>query len=411
MVFSRVTNSAMTNIFINDIRRNLADITTLQHQISTGKRVSFPSDDPISADRILRHTQELDKIDQYIRNIKDADGLASSQDSLFDTLESVLMRVRDLAVRGNNEAPFTQNDLDPIAQEVDQLIHMMWTQANQKFNGKFVFGGYQTDKMPFSISNQIEYVVSGLGAATDTLTMPATSTGNISKAITDANSITDIQIFNAATGTWNSVGVAITSDPATNQVTVAGGGNTFNNGDRIRLVFNKDVIVTYNGDMGEKEVEISEGMNVKTTFVGAAADASRQTTIFGTQSEDERNAKSVEAFQLLFDLRDNLYKFQASKDAGVNIINDLGQAITDIDKIRSRITDARAELGGRVNRMELAINRHESMKIENKKLLSDHEDVDMTEALSNLVLKQNIYQAALAAGAKIIQTTLLDFLR
>jgi flagellar hook-associated protein 3 FlgL len=398
-------------MFLRDIRRNLADITDLQHQISTGKRVNFPSDDPIGADRILRHTQELDKIDQYVRNLNDTDSLASSQDSLFDTLESVLMRVRDLAVRGNNEAPFTQNDLDPISQEVDQLIQMMWTQANQKFNGKYVFGGYQTDKIPFSMSNEIEYVASGLGAATDTLTMPATSTGNISKAITAADSITDIQVYNAGTGTWNSVGVPITSDPVNNQVTVAGGGNTFNNGDRICLIFNKDVIVTYNGDMGEKEVEIAEGMNVKTTFVGASSQASKQTTVFGTQSEDERKIRSVETFQLLFDLRDNLSKYDVSKAGGVNIINDLGQAITDIDGIRNRITDARAELGGRVNRMELAVNRHQAMKIENKQMLSNYEDVDMTEALSNLVLKQNIYQAALASGASIIQTTLLDFLR
>lgn len=396
-------------MFLRDIRRNLADITDLQHQISTGKRVNYPSDDPIGADRILRHTQELDKIDQYVRNINDTNSLASSQDSLFDTMESVLMRVRDLAVRGNNEAPLTQRDLDPIAQEVDQLIQMMWTQANQKFNGKYVLGGYETDKVPFVMSNEIEYVASGLGAPTDTLTMPTNSTGRICKAITDTDSITDIQIYSG--GTWNSVAVPITCDPANNTVTVTGGGNTFNNGDRIRLIFNKDVIVTYNGDMGEKEVEIAEGMNVKTTFVGASSQASQQTTVFGTQSEDERNARSVEAFQLLFDLRDNLSKYDASKAGGVNIINDLGQAITDIDAIRNRITDVRSELGGRVNRMDLAVNRHQSMKIENKQMLSNYEDVDMTEALSNLVLKQNIYQAALAAGASIIQTTLLDFLR
>ena len=408
MVFSRVTNSFMTNLFIRDVRRNLADITELQHQISTGKRVTSPSDDPISADRILRHTQDLDKIDQYIRNVTDANGAASSMDSAFDTMESVLMRVRDLAVRGNNEAPFTQNELDPIAEEVDELIEMMWTQANQKFNGKYVFSGYKTDTQPFSRSNQIEFVANP-GAPTDTLTMPINSTGRISKAITATDSVKDIQIFNGAT--WVSVGVAITSNPANNSVTVAGGGNTFDDGDRVRFIFDKDVIVTYEGDMGEKDVEIAEGMTVKTSFVGAASDASKQTTIFGTQSENQLQAQSVEAFQYMYDLRDNLLKYKDSLAAGVNVIDDIGQAITDIDTLRTRITDARAELGGRVNRLELVTNRHENMKIETKKLLSQHEDVDMTEALSDLVLKQNVYQAALAAGARIIQTTLLDYLR
>ncbi|HOX28430.1 MAG TPA: flagellin, partial [bacterium] len=66
--------------------------------------------------------------------------------------------------------------------------------------------------------------------------------------------------------------------------------------------------------------------------------------------------------------------------------------------------------GGRVNRLELATNRLETLEIDTKSLKSAKEDVDLAEAISNLAYMQNIYQAALGVGSRIIQTSLLDYL-
>lgn len=412
MVFSRVTNSYMTNLFINDVRRNLSDITELQHQISTGKRVNSPSDDPIGADRILDYQQTLDKTNQYIRNINDTKSYGQNLEGVLDTVYDVLIRARDLAVRGANEAPMTQADFDPIADEIDSLIHMLWTEANQSYQGKSVFSGFKTDTTPFTISNELEFVANP-GGASATLSMPNASTGRQIEAISSANSVTDIKIYNAAGGTWDSVlapaGRSITADPATNSVTVNGGPPfSFNDGDRVRVIFNRDVIVEYNGDMGEKVVEVGPGALVKTNYVGSASVASRQKSVFGSYSANELDSSSVKAFQQLFDLRDNLYKYTST--GGTNQ-TDIARGIEDIDEILESVVSVHSEQGGRDQRLTLAMNRHEDNKINTKELLSNQEDTDMTEAISKLVLMQNVYQAALGAGARVIQTTLLDFLR
>lgn len=417
MAFTRVTNSYMTNLFINDVRRNLSDITTLQHQISTGKRLQYPSDDPIGADRILDYQQTLDKTNQYVRNINDTKSYGQNLEGVLDTIYDILIRARDLAVRGANEAPMTQGQFDPIADEIDSLIHMLWTEANQSYQGKSMFSGFKTDTTPFTISNTLEYVANP-GGASATLSMPQASTGRQVEAITASNSVTDVKIYNSAGGTWDSVltlpGVTgITSDPITNSVTVNGGPTPFTDGARVRVIFNKDVVVDYNGDMGEKIVEVGPGALVKTNYVGSASVASNQKSVFGAYSADELDSSTVKAFQQLFDLRDNLYKYTNTANAvpGVTKQAEIARGIADIDEIIDSVVSVHSEQGGRDQRLTLAMNRHEDNKVSTKDLLSRQEDTDMTEAISRLVLMQNVYQAALGAGSRVIQTTLLDFLR
>lgn len=85
-----------------------------------------------------------------------------------------------------------------------------------------------------------------------------------------------------------------------------------------------------------------------------------------------------------------------------------------ITNIQTRIDDMslkRAELGGKRNRTELLNSRYSETEVSLKDLLSQFEDVDMPKVISDLTLSQSVYQASLAASAKIMQPTLMDFLR
>lgn len=417
-MFNRVTNSGMTNLFLNDIRRTLNTITDLQHQISTGKKLSNPSDDPIAADRILDYRQTLDKMSQYVDNIDQADSLANNVDGALSTMEDVMLRARDLAIKASNEAPNNQQPRDAIAKEINSLIDELITQSNQKYDGKTLFAGFKTDTLPFTSSNELQFVAKP-GAATSTLAMPKfTIDGNTrtTQAITDSGSVKDVLVYDTATAAWVSVfsapynATGITSDAANNTFTVNGAAsNPFADGTQVRVVFDKTVAVKYNGDTGVRDAQIGDGSRIETAFAGATSNDSAQKSIFGKYSSDQTEAGTAEAFQYLFDLRDSIFKYP-NATAGTGMAG-IQAGITDIDKVRQNISDMRAEQGGKVNRLEMAKNRLKNMEIDTKSLLSKQEDVDMTEALSNMVLQQNIYQASLGVGAKIIQTTLLDFLR
>ena len=89
------------------------------------------------------------------------------------------------------------------------------------------------------------------------------------------------------------------------------------------------------------------------------------------------------------------------------MLNDLAK----IDLCSDRINNNWAEIGARTNRFELVISRIEDQIVSLKELRSETGDVDMAEALIELVQKENVLQASLAVGARIMQVSLVDFLR
>jgi len=71
----------------------------------------------------------------------------------------------------------------------------------------------------------------------------------------------------------------------------------------------------------------------------------------------------------------------------------------------------RADVGARVNRLELTTNRMQNDKLNFTKLMSENENVDMADTIMNLKNEENVYRASLAGGARIIMPSLIDFLR
>lgn len=418
-MISRVTTSMMTSIFISDIQKSLKEVTKLQSQVSTGKKVEYPSDDPVGASRILDYDQALSQTDQYTETIDAANSLATNTDGVLDHMETLLLRVRDLAVEASNEAVNNQESMDAIASEIDSLIADLVTQANQKYNGTYLFSGNKTTTTPFVAKDYVEFTYGQTNVATNgavTLNMPSyTIDGvtNVSQAITSTDSVTDIVIIDTSGNRRSIAASNYTVDPATNTISITDVGTDTTgtigiaSTDTIEVHFNKTVSVVYNGDMGTKEMEISEGTKVAVSYIGATADQAKNMSVFGSYSSDGTETASVEAFQKLMDLRDNIYKYT---NVGESNIDAITSGIDDVDSIRENITTIRSEQGGRANRLELATNRLSSLKINITDLKSSIEDVDMAEAISDLVLQQNTYQSALAAGSRIITTTLLDYL-
>ncbi|KAB3539674.1 flagellar hook-associated protein FlgL [Alkaliphilus pronyensis] len=85
--------------------------------------------------------------------------------------------------------------------------------------------------------------------------------------------------------------------------------------------------------------------------------------------------------------------------------------IEEIDKYLNVNLTARSEIGGKVNRMELVQNRIADDKVNFTRLQSQLEDADMAEVYMNLMNEENVYRSSLSIGARIIQPTLIDFLR
>jgi len=82
-----------------------------------------------------------------------------------------------------------------------------------------------------------------------------------------------------------------------------------------------------------------------------------------------------------------------------------------IDKRIESVLGARAQVGSRQNRLELTVDRFESQEIAYADILNNTKGVDIAETIMKLKNEENVYRIALATGARIIQPTLMDFLR
>ncbi len=91
--------------------------------------------------------------------------------------------------------------------------------------------------------------------------------------------------------------------------------------------------------------------------------------------------------------------------------NAVGNMLSQIDVEMNNILRVRSGVGARMNRLELTANRLEEDYINFTKLMSKNEDVDIAEAIMYLQNEEYVYRASLSAGARVIQPSLIDFLR
>ncbi|WP_258359765.1 flagellar hook-associated protein FlgL [Moorella sulfitireducens (nom. illeg.)] len=144
----RITNRMLGQNVVRNINRNLDNMYRTQEQMSTGKRVNRPSDDPIVVARVLAFKTSIAANDQYKKNMEDARGWLDASERALGMATDVLQRARELAVYGSN-GTMPEESMRALGQEVDQLLDEMVQVANTSYGGRYVFGGTYTTATPF----------------------------------------------------------------------------------------------------------------------------------------------------------------------------------------------------------------------------------------------------------------------
>lgn len=110
--------------------------------------------------------------------------------------------------------------------------------------------------------------------------------------------------------------------------------------------------------------------------------------------------------QKLFDTLQNIERTLNGTGTG-----DFNILLDDLDEEMSLLSSERSELGARYNRLEMIEARIGQQEIVANRILSDNEDADIERVITDLTTQESIHRAALSVGARIIQPTLMDFLR
>lgn len=99
------------------------------------------------------------------------------------------------------------------------------------------------------------------------------------------------------------------------------------------------------------------------------------------------------------------------EDLRTGNIDDIQTGITVLENYNSNLLQYRSEMGAKVNRMEMNKERLEGLKLNYQKILSSVQDIDLAQSVMELKMMESVQQAALSTGARIIQPTLIDYIK
>ncbi|HEX4009248.1 MAG TPA: flagellar hook-associated protein FlgL [Solirubrobacteraceae bacterium] len=150
-MIGRITPLMTTAQVLSNINSLQDQMDTTEEQLSTGKTINQPSDNPYGASLAVQLNTDLSGLNDYTNNITDGTAWTSSANTALDNIQSMVQRVQSLvteAASGGESA----SDLSSIGAEVTQLTQSIKQAANTQYNGQYIFSGTATTTAPYSDS-------------------------------------------------------------------------------------------------------------------------------------------------------------------------------------------------------------------------------------------------------------------
>ena len=298
----------VTSKIVSDaVKFNLANVTNELYKayevVSTAKRINSLSDDPVGLFQVLNIKSSLSNIEQLGRNITLGKSWLAASESALNQVEGLISDTRALCVQMASATTRTA-DRASAAKIVQNTLEEMVSLANTEASGRYVFAGFETDVMPFTL----------------------------------------------------------------------GGGN----------------IVTYNGDNNTFTLKIDRN----------------NTIAIGSDGEAVFRPSGAGASDDIFTTLNNL-KIALTNNNVSGIQDAMSKLDAHFDQISGKISD----IGSKAIRMEIKERIFQDMNLTKTDRLSKIEDADIVEAIIDLKAKEITYQTALSSAARVLNVSLVDYLR
>jgi flagellar hook-associated protein 3 FlgL len=151
-----ITNGMMLNI-----NRNANALNRYYGMISTGKKISVPSDDPLLASRALKFRTNVAETEQYIKNVSQGISWMEVTEGAYRNVNNILFKIRELSARGASDT-LTYEDRQKIMTDVSSLVEQIGLEMNATYAGRYVFSGYRTDQPPVLSENDENLSYTGI---------------------------------------------------------------------------------------------------------------------------------------------------------------------------------------------------------------------------------------------------------
>ena len=382
------------------MQRLEAALDRTQQQISSGRRVLKPSDDPIAASRSLELRESIGRLSQFDRNAGIATNRLAQEESALTSVNDVLQRVRELALQANN-ATQSNESRGQIAVELRQLLDNLVQLANQKDgNGRYMFAGNLDEVIPVTRSGA-GYEYNGdqgqrlIQIGESRQVADGDSGADVFFRIRNGNGVFALSpaVANAGSGTLTAGSVVDPTAWVPDQYTV-----TFTAPDTYEVRDSGAALVSTGS--------WQDGDNI--AFNGIE---------FGIQGAPVAGDQFVVAPSVYQDVFSTVEQLAEAVETSVTgdasraaMSNGINSALIDIDQAIGNIVDVRTQVGSRLAVIEKQIDTNASFSLTLEETLAGIEDLDYAEALSRLSLESTTLEAAQQSFVRTQQLSLFNFL-
>jgi len=355
----------LTNQLLSNLSLNLNNMDRLQNQLANGRKYAHISDDPSALIYGQAARNKLARLSHYQKTVETAQSWLTQSEAGVMELQKIIGNVYEELVSAGSVK--TADDKKNLAMVVKQMQDHYVDTLNAAYGDRFVFAGYNT---PGDFAAGFEdrgikpfHVIDAFNPDTGRMEPSLHFNGfNISKF--DGWKLADYES-------------EIETNPELKQLL----------GDLLHF-------------------DVGPGISMPVTVNGI------DLAIFTTR-DPETGAPIV---RNTFDVLPAVYLAihgdpEPPGDPNPLSTDKLTLMIKTLQDAQNHLLTKTAEIGGRQRRLELLEARYEQDNLNYETMRSDAEDVDMAEVIMYLKMAESVYQAALSAGARVIQPTLMEFLR
>jgi flagellar hook-associated protein 3 FlgL len=394
----RIATANAFDFSIDTLQQRQSELSKLQEQMTSGKRVERASDDPAAAARAERALASVQRTVTSQRAV-DASQVAMAQtESSLGSAGDLLQHARELLVAAGNGA-YSDSERQSLANELQSVRTQLFAIANQSNGaGTYLFGGQGATQKPFiDAPGGVQYVAATGQTLTENATgLPLTTDGNA--AWMTARTGNGVFVTSAASGVLNATidsgrvadPSALTGADYTLQFSVSGGVTTY-----AVLKNGAATAVTAAPYVSGQAITV-DGMTVAVSGTPASGDSFDLAPSTPTLSVFDTLDRAIAGL--------NTTGRTASQVAQAN-----GDSLSNLDAVLTNLDAARAAAGDVLNRIDSEGSRLDAQKLASTTEQSNAEDVDMVHAISDFQNKQSGYDAALKSYAMVQQLSLFQY--
>ncbi len=375
----------------------------LQEQASTGSRINRASDDPSAAYRILGLNSQLRLTESYMDNIAQASGMLNFSSIAFfgdgngsgmiDIISSIKSNMTQIL-----SDTYTEDQRKTEAERINGYLEEMLVYANTKYVDSYVFGGSDTNSAPYEAVRtngeitSVTYVGSSENRDVEVAAGVESSGSYIGDDIFRVDN-RGTPIFLGDTGAAVGTGTASVRGDA--WLTVTGGPGSW----LLSIEDGGANPVAANGTETNLALTDSDGRVLYVDTTGITSTGVDMVRVPGTH----------DIFSVLIGIRDVLKNERVLPDAQISELRD--NAVNSLSEVENLLVDKSVAIGSRIGFLESLRNMLEDTSFNIKSETALLGDADITQVAIDLSQREVLYEMSLSIAARLLSTSLMDFIR